>query len=169
MLIFFVPVVVFVPLTEGVVTVVDEALPAAGEGVAFAVFVAEAGFCVVPAAAAAAAATPAPPFPAKACVTGFLSPADPTFAATVTPGTFAAPTPVPIFALATATPLEAVAGVEGPIARASADAASALAFSLICFCLSSSFARIGTRSSGMGLFSYICKPEHGKGKGRIRK
>lgn len=54
---------------------------------------------------------------------------------------------------ATATPREAVVGLEAPIARAWDDAASLLAFSLIARCFSSSFARIGTRSSGIGLFS----------------
>lgn len=55
--------------------------------------------------------------------------------------------------LATVKPREAVVGLEAPIARAWDDAASLLAFSLIIRCLSSSFARIGTRSSGIGLFS----------------
>jgi len=58
-----------------------------------------------------------------------------------------------IFVPVTATPREAVAGVEAPIARADDDVASCKAFSLINRCLSSSLARIGTRSSGMGLFS----------------
>lgn len=46
---------------------------------------------------------------------------------------------------------------ETPIARALADWASCSDFSRICRCLSSSFATIDRRSSGMGLFSY--KPD----------
>lgn len=41
-----------------------------------------------------------------------------------------------------------------PMVRAWVELASLLAFSLICFCFSSSLARMGTKSSGMGLFSY---------------
>jgi len=41
-----------------------------------------------------------------------------------------------------------------PIVRACVEVASLEAFSRICFCFSSSFARIGTKSSGMGLLSY---------------
>ena len=41
-----------------------------------------------------------------------------------------------------------------PMARACADCASAADFSLILRCFSSSLARIGTRSSGIGLLSY---------------
>jgi hypothetical protein len=41
-----------------------------------------------------------------------------------------------------------------PIERATVEEASREAFSRICFCFSSSFARITTRSSGIGLFSY---------------
>jgi hypothetical protein len=41
------------------------------------------------------------------------------------------------------------------IARAPEEEASSADFSLICFCFSSSLASIGTRSSGMGLLSYI--------------
>jgi len=62
-------------------------------------------------------------------------------------------TSLDIFVPATATPREAVAGVEAPIARAVVDVASCRAFSLICRCFSSSLVRIGTRSSGMGLFN----------------
>ena len=51
------------------------------------------------------------------------------------------------------TPLEAVAGVDAPMTLACAEAASLEAFSLIAFCLSSSLAKIGTRSSGIGLLS----------------
>lgn len=40
-----------------------------------------------------------------------------------------------------------------PMVRAPVVEASLLAFSLICFCFSSSLARIGTKSSGIGLFS----------------
>jgi len=54
---------------------------------------------------------------------------------------------------ATGKPREEVVGLEAPMARAWDDAASLLAFSLIARCFSSSFARIGTRSSGIGLFS----------------
>lgn len=53
------------------------------------------------------------------------------------------------------TPRDAVAGVEAPMALASLDSASFLAFSLIAFCFSSSLARIGTRSSGIGLLSFV--------------
>ena len=59
-------------------------------------------------------------------------------------------------ALATAKPREAVVGLEAPMARAWENAASLLAFSLIACCFPSSFARIGMRSSGIGLFS--CQP-----------
>ena len=53
---------------------------------------------------------------------------------------------------------EAVAVVvRGPIARACDDSASLLDFSLISRCFSSSLARIGTRSSGIGLFSCVRK------------
>lgn len=41
-----------------------------------------------------------------------------------------------------------------PMVRAVVEAASSVAFSRICRCLSSSLAKIGTRSSGMGLLSY---------------
>ena len=54
---------------------------------------------------------------------------------------------------ATGKPREAVVGLEAPMARAWDEAASLLALSLIACCFSSSFARIGTRSSGMGWFS----------------
>lgn len=47
----------------------------------------------------------------------------------------------------------AVSVLETPIARARASSASRVDFSLIAFCLPSSLARMGTRSSGMGLFS----------------
>lgn len=57
------------------------------------------------------------------------------------------------FLVATGKPREAVVGLEAPMARAWDDAASLLAFSLIACCLSPSFARIGTRSSGIGLFN----------------
>lgn len=40
-----------------------------------------------------------------------------------------------------------------PMVRACVEEASLVAFSRICFCFSSSLARIGTKSSGMGLFS----------------
>lgn len=40
-----------------------------------------------------------------------------------------------------------------PIVRACVELASLVAFSRICFCFSSSFARIGTKSSGIGLLS----------------
>jgi hypothetical protein len=40
------------------------------------------------------------------------------------------------------------------ILRAPADEASLLAFSRICFCFSSSLARMGTKSSGIGLLSW---------------
>jgi hypothetical protein len=43
--------------------------------------------------------------------------------------------------------------IEGPMTLAIPDAASSRDLSLIAFCLLSSFARIETRSSGMGLFS----------------
>ena len=51
-----------------------------------------------------------------------------------------------------------VVRVEGPMARACADSASFVDFSRICCCFSSSLARIMTRSSGMGLFSYHQMP-----------
>ena len=54
---------------------------------------------------------------------------------------------------ATGKPRDAVVGLEAPMARAWEEAASLLAFSIIARCFSSSFARIGTRSSGIGLFS----------------
>lgn len=41
-----------------------------------------------------------------------------------------------------------------PIVRAESELASLVAFSRICFCFSSSLARIETRSSGIGLLSY---------------
>ena len=68
----------------------------------------------------------------------------------------AAPAPAPAppgTPLGAKTPRDAVAGVDAPIARASVLSASFLAFSLIAFCFSSSLARMGTRSSGMGLLS----------------
>ena len=40
-----------------------------------------------------------------------------------------------------------------PMARAVSETESDLVFSLICFCFSSSFVKIGTRSSGMGFFN----------------
>lgn len=53
-------------------------------------------------------------------------------------------------------PLPAVVvSVEGPMTRACPDSASLVAFSRIWRCLSSSFARIVTRSSGIGLFSCV--------------
>jgi hypothetical protein len=53
------------------------------------------------------------------------------------------------------TALEATAAFseEEPMARASAQAASFVDFSRICFCLSSSLARMETKSSGIGLFN----------------
>jgi hypothetical protein len=54
----------------------------------------------------------------------------------------------------TAREAAAVFSDEVPMARASADAASLVDLSLICFCLTSSFARMVTRSSGIGLFNY---------------
>ena len=59
----------------------------------------------------------------------------------------AAPCPFEEFALAL------VVSVEGPMTRAWPDSASFVAFSRICRCFSSSFARMVTRSSGIGLFS----------------
>ena len=47
----------------------------------------------------------------------------------------------------------ALSAAVAPIARACADPASLLDFSTIARCLSSSLARILTRSSGMGLFN----------------
>jgi hypothetical protein len=47
----------------------------------------------------------------------------------------------------------ALSAAVAPIARACADPASLMDFSLMARCLSSSLARICTRSSGMGLFS----------------
>jgi hypothetical protein len=47
----------------------------------------------------------------------------------------------------------ALAAVDVLILRAPTDEASLLAFSRICFCFSSSFASMGTKSSGMGLLS----------------
>lgn len=44
--------------------------------------------------------------------------------------------------------------LDAPIERAWEDAASCVDFSTICFCLASSLARMGTRSSGMGLFNW---------------
>ena len=59
------------------------------------------------------------------------------------------------------TPLVALAGEGKPILRAWEDCASRVAFSLIARCFSSSLASIGTRSSGMGLFSYTnCQKLH---------
>ena len=40
-----------------------------------------------------------------------------------------------------------------PMARAFSETASDLVFSRICFCFSSSFVKIGTRSSGIGFLS----------------
>jgi hypothetical protein len=111
MLIFFVPV-----LDEAVETGFTGGL-AAGPGVApdAVAFAAESVFCAAapPAGAAApgaGAAPVAPPLLAKACETGLRS---------------------TILAPATARPREAVAGVDGPIARAKPEAASLSAFSLI--------------------------------------
>lgn len=42
----------------------------------------------------------------------------------------------------------------GPIERFELARTSALAFSIIAFCFSSVFARMGTKSSGIGLLSY---------------
>lgn len=56
-----------------------------------------------------------------------------------------------------ARPRLACVGVDGPIERASAEDASSLAFSMIWRWRPSSFARIGTRSSGMGLLSYTTR------------
>lgn len=58
-----------------------------------------------------------------------------------------------IFAAATWVPREALAGVVAPMARAWVDAASLLAFSRMARCFSSSLAKMGTKSSGMGLLS----------------
>lgn|SRR6266404_5050081 len=48
----------------------------------------------------------------------------------------------------------ALSAAVAPIARACVDAASLVDFSMIARCLSSSLARILTRSSGMGLFNW---------------
>jgi hypothetical protein len=50
-------------------------------------------------------------------------------------------------------PREALAAVAAPMLRACADEASLLALSRMARCFSSSLARIGTRSSGIGLLS----------------
>jgi hypothetical protein len=51
-------------------------------------------------------------------------------------------------------PREALAAVAAPMLRACEDEASLLALSRMAFCFSSSLARIGTKSSGIGLLSY---------------
>ena len=51
------------------------------------------------------------------------------------------------------TPLDAVTALEAPIVRAEDDSESLLAFSLMARCFSSSFARMETRSSGIGSLS----------------
>lgn len=53
----------------------------------------------------------------------------------------------------TCVPREALTAVAAPMLRACDDAASLLALSRIARCFSSSFARMGTKSSGMGLLS----------------
>ena len=60
-----------------------------------------------------------------------------------------------IFAAATWVPRAAFAGLVAPMVRACADVASWVDFSRMARCLSSSLAKIGTRSSGIGLLS--CK------------
>jgi len=64
------------------------------------------------------------------------------------PGTLLA---IPPGARLTTGEVPAVAAV--PMARACEDSASLVDFSRICLCFSSSFARMGTRSSGIGLLS----------------
>jgi hypothetical protein len=77
-----------------------------------------------------------------------------------------------IFAARGGPPRGAPGAVEGeeeaPIFRAWAEAASFVDFSLMARCFSSSLARMGTRSSGMGLLSWVvdqygCRPKKQSG------